>query len=164
MTFAPAESEAWSACQNASCSQFEDFGTPAPCVAAIVEDSSTDRLLFAKRAVEPALGKWDTLGGFVKPGESLEDALRNEVSEESQLVVRKFWYLGSYPGVYEYRGLRIPTANAGFAVQVEAFDLAIPGSDVSQLEWFHIDELPQLAFEFQGQLLADWRQWKARGR
>ncbi|SHF92307.1 ADP-ribose pyrophosphatase YjhB, NUDIX family [Desulfacinum infernum DSM 9756] len=53
--------------------------------ATVFED---DRVLLVQRGREPSLGKWSLPGGLVKLGESLEEAVRREVEEETGLQVR----------------------------------------------------------------------------
>lgn len=53
--------------------------------AAIFRD---ERVLLVKRAQPPALGRWTLPGGRVEPGETLSDAIRREVAEETGLVIR----------------------------------------------------------------------------
>ena len=57
-----------------------------PCVGAIVRDQA-GRLLVIQRANPPAAGRWSIPGGRVEPGESDQQALRREMSEETGLVV-----------------------------------------------------------------------------
>ncbi len=55
-----------------------------------------DRILLGRQASWPEL-RFSTLAGFVEPGESLEDAVRREVGEESGIKVGKVSYRGSQP-------------------------------------------------------------------
>jgi 8-oxo-dGTP diphosphatase len=54
-------------------------------VGAIVLDG--DRVLLVKRAHEPLKGEWSVPGGAVDVGETLEDAIRREVLEETGLSI-----------------------------------------------------------------------------
>src|SRR5712672_893680 len=54
-------------------------------VGAIVLDG--DRVLLVKRAHEPLKGEWSVPGGAVEVGETLEDAIRREVREETCLDI-----------------------------------------------------------------------------
>jgi 8-oxo-dGTP diphosphatase len=46
-----------------------------------------DRVLLIKRGKEPGYGQWSVPGGMVKLGETLKDAVRREVLEETALEV-----------------------------------------------------------------------------
>ena len=52
--------------------------------AAIVRDG---RVLVARRARGPALGAWTMPGGVVEAGETLIEALKREIAEETSLIV-----------------------------------------------------------------------------
>ena len=54
-------------------------------VGAVVLDG--DRVLLVKRAHEPLKGEWSLPGGAVEVGETLEEAIRREVREETCLEV-----------------------------------------------------------------------------
>ena len=54
-------------------------------VGAIVLDG--DRVLLVKRAHEPLKGEWSVPGGAVEVGETLEEAIRREVREETGLDI-----------------------------------------------------------------------------
>ncbi|WP_127480726.1 NAD(+) diphosphatase [Nocardioides pantholopis] len=53
-----------------------------------------ERCLLGRQAVWPE-GRFSTLAGFCEPGESLEDAVRREVQEESGVLVGEVAYLGN---------------------------------------------------------------------
>ena len=46
-----------------------------------------DQVLLVERGMEPALGQWSIPGGVVDVGETLKEALRREVLEETHLEV-----------------------------------------------------------------------------
>lgn len=128
---------------------FVDYQNPKPAVAALIVGDG--KILLARRAVEPASGKWDIVGGFIEAGESAEDAVVREVLEETTLRVRVTDFLGSVPDVY---GDRIePTLNLCFIAEIVE-GAAHPGSDVDLLRWFAPDALPtSMAFEHQYRIL-----------
>jgi NAD+ diphosphatase len=55
-----------------------------------------DRLLLGRQASWPE-GRFSVLAGFVEPGETLEEAVRREVQEESGVVVEATEYVASQP-------------------------------------------------------------------
>ena len=78
------------------------------------------------RGKEPGRGQWDLPGGFVDPGETAEEALAREVREEIGLEVTTTRYLGSWPNVYEYMGVRYRTLDMGFVCEVANVEQARP--------------------------------------
>jgi 8-oxo-dGTP diphosphatase len=63
---------------------------PEVCVGAIVYRPGA--LLLVKRANEPQAGRWSLPGGRVEAGESLHDAVRREIAEETglEVIVERF--------------------------------------------------------------------------
>ena len=68
--------------------------------AVIVMDKS---LLFLRRQNEPAKGEWWFAGGRIKKGESLEQALRREVKEETGLEISEYKLINVYSRVFPER-------------------------------------------------------------
>ncbi len=92
---------------------FELYMNPAASAAGVIADEH-GRIVVLVRGQEPGQGKWDLPGGFVDPGETAEEALRREVREEVGLEVTALRYLGSWPNVYDYMGVRYRTVDLGF--------------------------------------------------
>ncbi len=98
-----------------------------------------DRVLLARRGVEPLKGRWDLLGGFCEPGESLEGTLRRELREETGLEIEVLELLGSIPDRYGPDG--VFTLNAFFLARVHE-GVPVAADDVAELRFFALDELP----------------------
>ena len=96
---------------------FELYMNPAASAAGVIIDE-LGRMVVLVRGQEPGRGKWDLPGGFVDPGETAEEALRREVREELGLEVTALRYLGSWPNVYDYMGVRYRTVDFGFVCEV----------------------------------------------
>jgi ADP-ribose pyrophosphatase YjhB (NUDIX family) len=128
---------------------FTDYQNPVACVAILITQGK--KILLARRGIEPAKGQWDIPGGFVDSGESAEETVIREASEETTLRVRIKEYLGSVPDVYGPR--QKPTANLCFLVEILEGE-PNPKSDVESLEWFSLDQLPEkMAFAHQRRVI-----------
>ncbi len=119
---------------------FELFQNPSSSVAAFIRNDRGE-LLLAIRGCEPMKGTLDLPGGFADKGETVEQALRREVMEETALSVVGERYLFSLPNEYEYSGLIIPTLDMFFEVTVGDLSPLRPSDDVSSLVWMQPDEV-----------------------
>ena len=80
-------------CSNPDCG-LQQFPRTDAAIIVLVTDGT--RCLLGRQAGWPAR-RWSTLAGFVEPGESLEDAVRREVHEESGVRVDTCSYQSSQP-------------------------------------------------------------------
>ncbi|MDP9255678.1 MAG: NUDIX domain-containing protein [Actinomycetota bacterium] len=115
------------------------------------------RVLLGRRGVEPFLGFWDTPGGFVEPGESLEECVRRELREEAGVEIAVGRLVLSVPDSYGPSGET--TINTFFECRLLSGEPR-PDDDVAELRWFAPDELPaaeELAFDCVRAALVAWR-------
>lgn len=109
------------------------------------------QLVLIRRAIPPFEGQWALPGGFVLATESLDEAIRRELREETSL---HDLYLEQ---LYTFGNLnRDPR---GRVISVAYYALVRPGnhpvgqgSDAAEAKWFNISELPTLAFDH-GQII-----------
>ena len=80
-------------CQRKGCDT-ESFPRVDPAIIVLVTDG--DRALLGRQPDWPA-GRYSTIAGFVEPGESLEDAVRREVLEETGIETGAMIYQSSQP-------------------------------------------------------------------
>jgi ADP-ribose pyrophosphatase YjhB (NUDIX family) len=131
---------------------------PKPTAGALVVDAA-GRVLLARRGIEPYLGLWDAPGGFVEPGESLEDAVRRELQEEAGLEIAVGRLVATVPDLYGDGEGAEPTINAFFECRIVAGE-ALAADDVAELQWFAPDALPpsaEIAFACVRSALELWR-------
>ncbi len=119
--------------------KFVKYNDPSPGASALpVKDG---KVLLAVRKDDPFKGTYDVIGGFVKPGESAEEAAVRETKEETGLNVKVIKLLASYPDVYGEGG--DPILVLQFVVEIVDGEMKA-SDDVSELEWVDIDDLPKL--------------------
>lgn len=107
-----------------------------------------DELLFSVRAKEPSKGLLDFPGGFVDPGESVEEAFVREMEEELGWVPEQFQYAFSLPNIYLYQGVEYHTADLFYFAEVQEKPALQALDDVGDLRWLTLAEVKveQLAF------------------
>lgn len=104
------------------------------------------RIALIRRGIEPRKGWWALPGGFVLPGESLDDAALREVREEAgvrDVYLEQLHAFGA-PG-RDPRG-RVVTV-AYFALVPAAHIQLSASTDAEEARWFPLDALPPLAFD-----------------
>jgi NAD+ diphosphatase len=136
------------------------YANSAPTASALIEDDR-GRLLLGRRAVEPYLGRWDTIGGFLHEGEDPLEGLRREVREETGLEIEPLGFLGTWMDRYGAGEAAVHTLNLFWVARMTGGALA-PADDVAELAWFEPEALPapgELAFTAIADVLAAWRQF-----
>ncbi len=103
-------------------------------------------VLLIKRALDPYKGWWALPGGLVKTNESLEQAVRRELKEESGIDVGYMEQLYTFgePG-RDPRNRAVTVAYYGL-VRPRNFRL-VAKTDADDAKWFNIKDLPRLAFD-----------------
>lgn len=101
--------------------------------------------------------KKDYLGlvaGFVETGETLEECLRREVREETNLRVRNIRYFASQPWPYP-SGLMV-----GFTAEYESGTLQLQRSELTKGGWYSRDNLPAIPgpVSLARRLIDHWRE------
>lgn len=105
-------------------------------------------------------GRYSTLAGFVEPGESLEDAVRREVAEESGVTVDDIHYHSSQPWP-------MPSSlMVGFIATASSPHITLRDRELEDARWFTPQQivdgladgsfLPSMALSVSYQLLAYW--------
>lgn len=123
------------------------FHNPAAAVCALLRHE--DALALVVRGKNPAIGMLDLPGGFVDPGESLEEALHRELAEELGLAITNPCYRFSLPNTYHYAEVDYWTVDAMFEVWLpERVNPTPDGREVLALQWFALADIPleRLAF------------------
>ena len=118
-------------CRNEACARLH-FPRVEPAVIMLVENRG--KCLLARHKGSAA-GSYSTLAGFVGVSESLEDAVRREVAEETGVPVGTVTYMASQGWPFP-SGLMI-----GFRATAMAETVRVDGEEVIEARWFSRDEL-----------------------
>jgi len=103
------------------------------------------QVLLVKRTKPPFEGQWAIPGGFVEEKESLADAARRELKEETGIDVMYLEQLYAFGDVGRDPRGRVVTI-AYFKVIDSDPDLS-HDDEVSEVRWFPVYKTPQLAFD-----------------
>ena len=110
-------------------------------------DGGADVLLI-RRKRDPFGGCWALPGGFMEQEETLLEAARRELQEETGLsegdLASPLVFTGLYDAPHrDPRGRVISAAYAAWCGDAAA----VAGDDAAEARWFDCDALPQLAFD-----------------
>lgn len=125
-----------------------EYARPALTVDCVVFgfDEGDLKVLLVQRDLEPFAGRWALPGGFVRLEESLEDAARRELSEETGLrgVFLEQLYTFGRPD----RDPRERVVSVAFYALVSlAEHPPHAATDAREAAWFSVDDAPDLAFD-----------------
>lgn len=125
-----------------------EYPRPALTVDCVVFGLDEDELevLLVRRALEPFAGRWALPGGFVHVDESLDDAARRELQEETGLdrvFLEQLYTFGAVD-----RDPRERVVTVAYYALVKLSDHKVKAAtDATDAAWFAISDLPELAFD-----------------
>ena len=81
-------------------------------------------------------------------GEAAEDSARREAREETGIDVLGLRFLGSWPNLYEWRGVVYPVVDLYFTGRVGEGEIASARHEVEEIVWLRPEEVDpgELAF------------------
>lgn len=120
-----------------SCGRYANRGLTIDAV--IVRDG---KILLIKRGNEPFKNFWALPGGYVDWDETVEDAVKREVAEETGLMVTKLELIGVFS-----KPERHPKQCVSVAYVTQTNREVKVGDDATEFQWASLDKLPELAFD-----------------
>lgn len=124
-----------------------EYARPAVTVDVVIVTQETPRrVLLIRRKSEPFSGDWAIPGGFVDEHETLEQAARRELLEETGVEVAELIPLQAFgdPG----RDPRGWTISIAYLAEVNSDDIKPRAdSDAAEVGWHSLHRPPQLAFD-----------------
>ena len=128
---------------------FVHYANPKVAVGMIVAQEG--KVLLCRRDIDPGRGLWSFPSGYVDAGEPVKVAARREVLEETGLEVE----IGRLVGVYDSPNR--PVVYVVYAGRIVGGELRVR-EEVQEVGYFGLEALPELAFEHDGLILADWHE------
>lgn len=125
-----------------------EFARPSLTVDCVVFglDDENLKVLLIQRDLEPFQGKWALPGGFVRIGETLDEAAKRELSEEtgvSNVYLEQLYTFGDLQ-----RDPRERVVTVAYYALVKLSDHRIKATtDARNAGWFAISDTPKLAFD-----------------
>ncbi|MDH3977099.1 MAG: NAD(+) diphosphatase [Gammaproteobacteria bacterium] len=112
-------------CSNQACGH-KSFPRLDPAIIVLVTNG--DEALLGRQLKWPD-GRFSTIAGFVEPGESLEDALRREVHEETNIRVGSTNYIASQPWPFP------ASLMIGFHAEAQSTDIQLNDGELAEARW-----------------------------
>jgi 8-oxo-dGTP diphosphatase len=109
-------------------------------------DGGELKILLIQRGIEPFKGEWALPGGFVDPGETLDEAALRELKEETGLENVFLEQLYTFGAVM--RDPRERVVSVAYVALVQPDDHTTQAqTDADDARWFHTSDIPELAFD-----------------
>lgn len=105
------------------------------------------KVLLVQRRIEPYQGLWSLPGGFVLMEESLEEAALRKLKEKTNVDEIYLEQLYTFGDIDRDPRARVITVSYYALVSSERFTLKHSSEAVSDVKWFSIYALPELAFD-----------------
>ena len=109
-------------------------------------DEGDLKLLLIRRSLEPFRGKWALPGGFVHLDETLDDAARRELREETGIERLYLEQLYTFGDLKRDPRERVVSVAYYALLELTAYRLQA-STDAAEAAWFSVTEVPALAFD-----------------
>ena len=126
-------------------------------------DEAELKVLLIRRGSTPCKGKWALPGGFVRVDETIDEAARRELSEETGLANVFLEQLYTFGTVDRDPRERVVSV-AYYALVTLAEHPATGASDASEVGWFPVAQPPTLAFDHADILKTAWQRLRGKVR
>ena len=124
-----------------------------PLVATMVIVETPGGIVLGRRAIDPGRGLWRLPGGFVNEEEDPRESAERECAEEIEAKVEIDRLLDVY---HITRGDGRGMVGIAFLGHLRHGESPSPGSEMTEVDVFATDNLPELAFASHRRAIEDW--------
>ncbi|HEY7883760.1 MAG TPA: NAD(+) diphosphatase [Cellvibrionaceae bacterium] len=121
--------------KNCSNCDYRAYPIISPCVIVLVTRGEQCLLAHHRRS---GTNMYTALAGFIEPGESAEQTLRREVSEEVGIHLGTLYYMGSQSWPFPAQLM------LGFYAQYQSGDIVPDNDEIVAAQWFDYHNLPEI--------------------
>ena len=114
--------------------------------AIIVAIRNGEELLMAKHSYHETI-RYALIAGFVEPGETIEEAVHREVSEEVGINIKNLEYKKSQSWPFPN------SLMLGFAAEYDSGDIKVDGDEILKAKWFKKEEIIRYGSDIS---ISDW--------
>ncbi len=114
------------------------------CVIFGYEDAEL-KLLLRPREIEPALGEWSLMGGFVSPVESVEDAAKRVLFQTTGLKDIYLEQVAAFSAVDRDPGARVISIAFVALIRIDQHDKSLVRKNGAH--WSPLQQIPELIFD-----------------
>lgn len=134
-----------------------EYARPAVSVDMIVRRhiDGHPHLLLIQRKYDPFKGAWALPGGFLDIDETLEEAARRELREETGLEAGLLMQIGTFSKVDRDPRTRVITT--AFFAEVDDQQQPVASDDAAEYRWIRSDEPIDLAFDH-AEIIKCWKE------
>ncbi|WDP90982.1 MAG: NAD(+) diphosphatase [Desulfobacter sp.] len=120
--------------------------------AVIMSVTRGDEILLARGVNFPNKEMFSVLAGFVSPSETLEECVRREVYEETQIRVDRVRYSQSQPWPFP------DSLMIGFTAEYRGGEIKIDPGEIAEAAWFNAGDLPLIpdSYTLAGRLIRNF--------
>ena len=103
-------------------------------------------VLLIERKNEPFKNAWALPGGFVEADETVEEAAKRELEEETGLSAESLEQVHTFSAVHRDPRKRVVSV-AHYVLVKKSGKTIMAGDDAADAKWFPVHDLPELAFD-----------------
>ena len=117
------------------CKNAFNYPSISPCIITLIHDD--ERILLGRSKFFPQ-NMYSTLAGFIEAGESAEQALIREVSEEVNVEVSQIEYYSSQSWPFPSQLM------LGYKCKYQRGEIVLNDKELEDARWFNVNELPNI--------------------